>query len=327
MGCLIGCVAAVATWFATVLIAAGVMTALGLHPDKYGVAPLAVIIIGPGLGILAWIYTSAYFAHWEEEQKRAEVRAAAEEEARKQAVKARKQAEERRHSEQRALANTLSNSLADCAKTVAILPSWVQSAEKSLDHAEEEFADGAFAPFWDAVEEAANTLARFNNTIELLVDRAKRYKAEAPKLDIPLPPFQLGVHTLPDATHTANRMRGVVRRAQKDFHFATIYEQRKTNQLLVGGFTSLAQAINQLGDRIQLSLENLATSISISVSELISAQEAATSELASELQLSREQALEDSQARREHERQERDMLDNIQRRRRPLPPGLRDGQY
>lgn len=320
MGCLIGCVAAIAAWFATVLIAAGVMTALGLHPDSYGVAPLAVIIVGPGLGILAWIYASAYFADWEEEQKRAEIRAAAQAEARKQA-------EERRLAEQRALANTLSNSLANCTKTVAILPSWVQSAEKSLDHAEEEFADGAFAPFWDAVEEAANTLARFNNAIELLVNSSKRYKTEAPNLDTPLPPFRLGVHTLPDATHTANRMRGIVRQAQKDFHFATIYEQRKTNQLLVGGFTSLAQAINQLGDRLQSSLESLATSISISVSDLISAQEAATSALASELQLSREQATEDSQARREHEQQEREMLDNIQRRRRPFPPDLGDGQY
>jgi hypothetical protein len=122
-------------------------------------------------------------------------------------------------------------------------------------------------------------------------------------------------------------MRGIVRRAQKDFQFASIYEQRKTNQLLVGGFASLAQAINQLGDRLQSSLESLATSISISVSDLVSAQEAAASALASELQLSREQALEDSDARREHERQERGMLDNLQRRRRPFPPGLGDGQY
>ena len=86
--------------------------------------------------------------------------------------------------------------------------------------------------------------------MQRLIQNSHFYTEEAPKLETPPPPFQLGLQTLPDASHTANRMRAVVRRAQKDFHFATIYEQRKTNQLLVAGFSSLGQAINELGDRL-----------------------------------------------------------------------------
>jgi hypothetical protein len=52
-----------------------------------------------------------------------------------------------------------------------------------------------------------------------------------------------------------------------------------------------------------------------------------TSELVAEMEATREQTAAECEARREHERQEREMLDNIQRRRNPLPPGLRDQEY
>ena len=233
--------------------------------------------------------------------------------------------------QQRALAVRLNDLVSDSTRTAATLPNLVRSAETTIDLAEQEFEDGAFAPFWDAVEQAANKLASFEATIQKLIQNSSFYTGEAPKLQTPPPPFQLGLETLPDASHTANRMRAVVRRAQKDFHFATIYEQRKTNQLLVAGFSTLGHAINELGDRLDSSLERLASSVSIGISDLASditsAQERMTSKLSAELELSREQAATDSEAQREHERKEEEMLDNIQRRRRPLPPKLRDGEF
>lgn len=42
------------------------------------------------------------------------------------------------------------------------MPKHLSSAEKYLDQAEVDFADGAFAPFWDSIENAAKTLGHFD---------------------------------------------------------------------------------------------------------------------------------------------------------------------
>ena len=251
------------------------------------------------------------------------------EESSRKAEQARQEAESRRHAAeqhaatQRALALQLTNVISESTQTATDLPKLVRAAERTIDLAEQEFRDGAFAPFWDAVEQAANKLASFEDTMQRLIQNSHFYTEEAPKLETPPPPFQLGLQTLPDASHTANRMRAVVRRAQKDFHFATIYEQRKTNQLLVAGFSSLGQAINELGDRLDSSLDRLSSAVSVGISEITASHERMTSALTAEHERSREQSREqaerDSEAHRDHEKKEREMLDNIQRRRKPWP--------
>lgn len=143
--------------------------------------------------------------------------------------------EQRLKQEQNSIQANLTNIVFYSKKAASELPELVRSAEQSLNHAEHEFKDGAFAPFWDAVEKAAFKLAMFNNNIQLLDRNALDYKSSASKLNGSPPPFELGLRTLPHATHTAERMHIIVRKAQKDFHFATIYEQRKTNQLACFG--------------------------------------------------------------------------------------------
>lgn len=234
-----------------------------------------------------------------------------EEEHRRHEALSRKRAAEAAEKEQRALALSLTNLVSDSAKAAKSLPDLTRSAERAIDVAEREFDDGAFAPFWDAIEQAAHKLATFESTIQQLIRNSTVYKSQASKVSPP-PPFQLGLDTLPDATDTAERMRSVVRRAQKNFQFATIYEQRKTNQLLVVGFSTLGQAINELGARLESSLDTLGSSVSIAISD-------ASSQIASEIELSREQAAQDAAAQRQHDSQEREMLDNIQHRRKPFP--------
>lgn len=194
------------------------------------------------------------------------------------------------------------------------LPKYIDASERALDQAQIEFDDGAFAPFWDAVERAANHLASFSLGIQNIHDHSLNYKSEKLKINSAPPPFQLDIDALPDATHTANRMRSIVRIAQKNFHFATIYEQRKTNKLLVTGFTSLGEALSEMSYRIESSMSALSSSISeISVNN----QEYSKS-LITGIESLREEVQSDAAARRDHERKERDMLDNIQRGRKPL---------
>jgi hypothetical protein len=82
-------------------------------------------------------------------------------------------------------------------------------------------------------------------------------------------------------------LRSIVRVAQKNFQFATIYEQRKTNQLLIGGFSTLAQAINDLGSRLESSLDELTSSVSLELSAIRRSQREAFEELIEEEQSTR----------------------------------------
>lgn len=185
----------------------------------------------------------------------------------RQETEARRLAAERHAAEQRALSLRLSSVVSDATQTAAGLPTLRRSAESALNLAEREFDDGAFAPFWDAIEKAVKNLANFEVTTQRLIQNSRFYSGEAAKLEIPPPPFRIGVDTLPDASRTADRMRTVVRRAQKDFHFASIYEQRKTNQLLIAGFSTLGQAIGEFADRLDSSLEQLSSAVSVGISE------------------------------------------------------------
>lgn len=230
---------------------------------------------------------------------------------------------ERSVSEQRSLQVSLTNHVSKSVQMASGLSQLAQRADRALDVAEREFAEGVFAPFWDAIESAVRDLATFTSHTEAIVSHARQHREEAPRLNGKPPQFQIGIDTLPDATHVAKRMQSIVRRAQKSFHFATIYEQRKTNQLLVAGFSNLAHAINDLGDRLDSSLEQLSSAVSVGFSDLASAQR----KVAEDLQLLHEQGAQEGSARREHEEQEREMLDNIQRRRKPQPPKIGDGRY
>jgi hypothetical protein len=131
------------------------------------------------------------------------------------------------------------------------------SASAALDQAEAEFTERAFAPFWTAVETAANCLASVDEAVREMGRKRKSYCADVSQLDSSPPPFEVAVSSLSNVVGIADRMHGIVRAAQKDFQFATIFEQRKTNQLLVHGFGSLASALVEMSSRLENSLSAL----------------------------------------------------------------------
>lgn len=224
---------------------------------------------------------------------------------------------QRQHIEsQQAIHNRLVD-LIDQAKSILCrLPKEILAAERSLKEAENEFAEGAFAPFWDAIQNAATSLARFDSMLQQVTHHSERYKTDLKLIDeavLKPPQFDLQFGILPDVSQTANRLRALVRLGQKDFHFATIYEQRKTNNILVEGFSNLGQAINDMG----YLLNNSLTTLSSSVSDLAEKYEYNSKDLLAGIRSLKEQIRSDEEARREHERIEREMLNNIQRRRKP----------
>lgn len=159
-------------------------------------------------------------------------------------------------------------------ETVVSLRDLVPEANKHLDKAEHEFKEGAFAPFWDEVENATNKLAAYHQGIYEVEHNAKVFSRRSLILSAKVPPFDIPIGDLPDARPIATRLSKVVRQAQKDFHFATIYEQRKTNQLLYAGFGTLASAIDRMRASITEALEDLSSSLNIQLDSLISVSEA-----------------------------------------------------
>jgi len=206
-----------------------------------------------------------------------------------------------------------------CEGAIALfesMPKHLDSAEKWLDHAEVDFAESAFAPFWDSVENAANWLARFDEGVRQIKDESSHYteligKYEDTPLQFPLAPRS--VEKLSVGMATAERMKVIVRTAERDFQFAMIYEQRKTNQILVAGFNTLAEALEQMTSQITASLDDLADSVNTSLRAI----DSQLGEIAATSRQHHAEMMEQVSDIAERERCAVEMLDNIQRGRRP----------
>ena len=215
----------------------------------------------------------------------------------------------------------------DSLKQFELLPTLLAKAEQDLDNADKEFDERAFAPFWDEVENATRTLCKFDDGLSLISAYSERYKAIArsyagePPAFCPSPD---AVAKLRIAEGTAQRLKSVVRRAQRDFQFSVIYEQRKTNQLLFRGFTTLGQALDRLTEQVNISLEAVTRTVEEAGREIAGRIDANTNALQGQFDAltevvgahaSESRAYRSQQTTRELKAIE--MLDNIQRRRHP----------
>jgi hypothetical protein len=219
---------------------------------------------------------------------------------------------------------------AEAQNAAIALPIILGGAEMALDRAQDELRARLFSPFWEAVEEATMQLAILNQMLMLIEERKTAYHAQAAELD-GCPAFSLGVSVLPDPGATQRRLISLYREAQSNPDYAKIYEQRRTNAILIAGFGSLGQAIERLGDRAVGAISGLAASLNYRLVSLESSLESAataaaeqSAALRAELQRSNEaeEAVlatlrQDAEARSESERLALRMLDNIQRRREP----------
>lgn len=165
--------------------------------------------------------------------------------------------ERRRAAEQREYEGQI---IAACNESIVAfenIPKDLLSAEELLTVAESEFKEGVFSPFWDSVEKATYKLGAIDSNIKLIADRSQRYESLSKVYVGNVPPFPVGpksAYRLGRANETAERLQKVVRNAQRNFHFATIYEQRKTNNILMDGFSSLGEAIYGVGERLHESI-------------------------------------------------------------------------
>ncbi|MBP6874709.1 MAG: hypothetical protein KBD56_01410 [Candidatus Eisenbacteria bacterium] len=223
---------------------------------------------------------------------------------RQEALAEQDRVKERQAAELRELERQMADLRSSCTKIAESLPRLLENATASLDKAEHEFSEGVFAPFWDAIENAATLLAVFHGHISKISDAARRHTDLSMKLEGKDGPFPVRIGSVPDARGVAERLRMLVRRAQREPTFAAIYEMRKTNQLLVAGFSSLGEALSNLGEVIAGSQAELAASLTATL-------DAHAAVLNDELRTTRRTLEHDAELRRRHDRREEETLNEI----------------
>ncbi len=197
-----------------------------------------------------------------------------------------------------------------------VLPKGLEVAEVCLNQAEVDFSDGAFAPFWDSIEKATKSLSYFVKGIQLINEKSSQYTKLIGEYEGVPPQFPLlkqSIEKLGVGTATAKRMDSIVRSAQCNYHFASIYEQRKTNQILIAGFTNLADALREMTWTINDSITDLAAS----VGETNLILNESTSKIQSQIDHIAGDFTKEATERGKRERKALEMLDNIQRDRCP----------
>lgn len=261
--------------------------------------------VGGGTVVVAGIMMSVYEAKMRRQEAEADRRRAEERDRREHREKQERARREHREEQERYRKEMIRLGEQSIGLFES-MPKLLSSAEALLDRAENDFADSAFAPFWDSIENAAKTLAHFDRGIHQIEDNSSDYTELIKEYKDTPPEFPLArqsVANLRVGLATAERMEALVRKAQRNFQFAMIYEQRKTNQILVAGFTSLAHALAQMTRQTTASINALSSSIGAIHSRMGDITEMASwhhSEAA------------------ERQKKALEMLDNIQRGRRPF---------
>lgn len=154
-------------------------------------------------------------------------------------------------------------------KDAAELPVLINNASGWLLRAQAEYNANAFAPFWDAVENAAIYLATFNDKAKILSANATDYYKLLQGKKHTFPVFPVNMRTIPDDVPVVNDLYRIVRLGQTNFQFANIWEHRRTRAVLISGFQTLGEAVNNLRGAITYSISNLRQSITTDVAKLV----------------------------------------------------------
>lgn len=159
---------------------------------------------------------------------------------------------------QAALGRDVTSLAAEIDGIAGILPLRLSAVDACLRRAEGEFEERAFAPFWDEIEMAARELAMFDLDVRTIRSNLEQHGALSRQLEAASPQPVMRLAAIPQPGSYIDRLKALVRAGQTDYRFASIYEQRKTNQLLVRGFTGLGEALRDLGSRLEGSIDSLA---------------------------------------------------------------------
>jgi len=231
----------------------------------------------------------------------------------------RKQDEEARNAQRRQLVSVCETAW----QTLKNLPRKLQAADGDLNIAQVDFAETAYEPYWAAIERAARHLADFHYGTTEVNRLAAEYTslcAAYPGTPPSFPATTDLVEKFHVAETIATQMCEMVRLAHRDRDFAMIFQQRKTNRILVDGFGNLASTIDRVGDSIRGAVSDLSGSLERVTQRFESYHRETVAAIGSFADQERRSHFNSIEAARDAERERGEMLsmlDNIQRRRLP----------
>lgn len=171
------------------------------------------------------------------------------------------------------LSSRLNNMLSGANSLVQELPDLLNNATKSLERAQYEFSDSAFSPFWDCIEKATKYLATFNNNIREIREHANNYYSIlSNQKSHNFPSFFPEQAVVPDPTPVINELNTVVRPGLTNYQFANIWEQRKTQKILIRGFSTLGESISNMSSSICSSITQIHDTLSSGTAQMIDQQ-------------------------------------------------------
>src|ERR1039457_979188 len=113
------------------------------------------------------------------------------------------------------------------------------------------------------------------------------------------PAFPVNNANLPSPSSVMSEFRRIVRMGQTNFQFANIWTHRRTQKIMIAGFQTLGEAVNNLGSTVENAVFGLQQSVSSDVARLVQ-EEIKTRDTLDSRML-----------------EQNSMLDNIQRHRKP----------
>lgn len=143
------------------------------------------------------------------------------------------------------------------------LPSIIENIAHLLMESKNLFKESQFAPFWDNIEKTMIEIDQYYDTIENIKDNTSYYHklvleydgSQGKLIDFPL--TEDTIKSLGIINELESTMKKIIYPAQSNINFASIYEMRRTNQILVAGFNNLSSAINGLSDTLSFQLNDL----------------------------------------------------------------------
>lgn len=269
MGFILGLPAAVIAWFLTVIIPFALLSGVfgQRHPVTQTTAAICVIIVGPlfGYGALCWVMT----AYAESKERNAEKRAA---------EKRMKERQIQREKDNAIEKMAIQELVLDVTKLKESLPALLDRAAFHVSRAEIELKDDSVGAFWDEVENATRCFAQYSNGVEAISSISENHAKRRAALPVQYQPEPLALQALADGEHIVLRMGKLVKQARRNPQWESIFQQRRTNDILVHGFHNLGNALetlqeaiasrfNDLAETLHSSLENLASDYSSALSQ------------------------------------------------------------
>lgn len=152
------------------------------------------------------------------------------------------------------------------------LPGLIDNVKRESDSAARYFADGAFSPFWTAIERAYVELGRLWSAVTSIENCAAQHAAmlrDLTSLGDDNGFSQFPIAEIPDQLRTncrvaTSRLENQVYEAQKHPIFAVIWEQRRTTTAVKLGALSLEQAVESMTSRLSSSIDSLSVAIAAS---------------------------------------------------------------